>query len=162
MHLLVLSAFRLEGLLRTDTKTRSQCTFWCSVLSDRHARQLLLDTIQRLNAPFGAQCFPTASAETCCSVHLPGLNAPFGAQCFPTRSRYTTKRKGETSQCTFWCSVLSDKNNDNYVIDVHQRLNAPFGAQCFPTEVREPVYVPMGLNAPFGAQCFPTPKSLAL
>ena len=35
MHLLVLSAFRLE------------------------ARELRLDVTARLNAPFGAQCFPT-------------------------------------------------------------------------------------------------------
>ena len=35
------------------------------------------------------------------------LNAPFGAQCFPTPRR-RRGRAGPGSQCTFWCSVLSD------------------------------------------------------
>ena len=38
-----------------------------------------------------------------------GLNAPSGAQCFPTPPR--NKRCNSCtvrSQCTFWCSVLSD------------------------------------------------------
>ena len=37
------------------------------------------------------------------------LNAPFGAQCFPTKDRPFARGAGCTSQCTFWCSVLSDK-----------------------------------------------------
>ena len=59
MHLLVLSAFRLNT--------------WDD----------LSKPVFGLNAPFGAQCFPTheiwdrAAAEG-------SLNAPFGAQCFPT------------------------------------------------------------------------------
>ena len=36
-----------------------------------------------------------------------GLNAPFGAQCFPT-VRSEESRPFLASQCTFWCSVLSD------------------------------------------------------
>ena len=60
MHLLVLSAFRP---IKQDTdaynKSGSQCTFWCSVLSDTEAKDSPLSTIERLNAPFGAQCFPT-------------------------------------------------------------------------------------------------------
>ena len=36
MHLLVLSAFRLDGFNAQDVfDLVSQCTFWCSVLSDR-------------------------------------------------------------------------------------------------------------------------------
>ena len=34
MHLLVLSAFRHEAYSETDIISESQCTFWCSVLSD--------------------------------------------------------------------------------------------------------------------------------
>ena len=82
-----------------------------------------------LNAPFGAQCFPTEAAIR--FAEGSGLNAPFGAQCFPTslsnsltgtcrvsmhllvlsafRHREPTlTSKKSMSQCTFWCSVLSD------------------------------------------------------
>ena len=88
--------------------------------------------------------------------HLYGLNAPFGAQCFPTRPPHPCDGQGPLSQCTFWCSVLSDgKRNastgksrrsqctfwcsvlsDLYGVPIHEGiacLNAPFGAQCFPT-----------------------------
>ena len=86
MHLLVLSAFRLAAERAQDVRDL------------------------RLNAPFGAQCFPTYSMysaplprlivsmhllvlsafrrKTVASLNAPfgGLNAPFGAQCFPTKS----------------------------------------------------------------------------
>ena len=65
MHLLVLSAFRLEADGVTAwTVTTSQCTFWCSVLSDP------------------------------AQIPLQG-------------------RLGDESQCTFWCSVLSDHPGRN-------------------------------------------------
>ena len=60
MHLLVLSAFRRELPHDVDAVAVG------------------------LNAPFGAQCFPTG-CDYMKSVSVPGLNAPFGAQCFPTR-----------------------------------------------------------------------------
>ena len=41
--------------------------------------------------------------------NLMGLNAPSGAQCFPTRCCLTMSGPRPSSQCTFWCSVLSDK-----------------------------------------------------
>ena len=59
MHLLVLSAFRLGNLIGTGVR---QCC---------------------LNAPSGAQCFPTEDND----VIMTGIRP---------------------SQCTFWCSVLSD------------------------------------------------------
>ena len=34
MHLLVLSAFRHAKMLAPSVNGQSQCTFWCSVLSD--------------------------------------------------------------------------------------------------------------------------------
>ena len=66
----------------------------------------------------------------------PGLNAPSGAQCFPTHITRRACRNSIVSQCTFWCSVLSDWK--------------PFGKRRMPTEC---------LNAPSGAQCFPTRRS---
>ena len=60
-----------------------QCTFWCSVLSNRRRRW----------------CKPGE-----CS-----FNAPSGAQCFPTRQPASGKNKMIPEfQCTFWCSVLSN------------------------------------------------------
>ena len=50
MHLLVLSAFRLLGDSRLESASReSQCTFWCSVLSDRQPRKPSA-------SPGGSQC----------------------------------------------------------------------------------------------------------
>ena len=107
MHLLVLGAFRPEP----DALT---------VAEPDVSMHLLVLSAFRLRVRLS----PTP-AET-------RLNAPFGAQCFPTASR-TADCLGETlSQCTFWCSVLSDQA-------LFRRnaadtcLNAPFGAQCFPT-----------------------------
>ena len=85
MHLLVLSAFRLE----------EECPVYI--------------LINGLNAPFGAQCFPTSS-RTEASAQQACLNAPFGAQCFPTG----------------WAALEAVREAG---------LNAPFGAQCFPTVI---------------------------
>ena len=108
MHLLVLSAFRpAELLVAVAANGESQCTFWCSVLSDERENERD-HAVLRLNAPFGAQCFPTVLSSVVdvlsgeVSMHLLvlsafrlpvvirskasllRLNAPFGAQCFPT------------------------------------------------------------------------------
>ena len=91
MHLLVLSAFRLrENGLIESRLILSQCTFWCSVLSDEVNRRLASRIMQA------------------------GLNAPSGAQCFPTSSRALAQAFSSQSQCTFWCSVLSDRENRAY------------------------------------------------
>ena len=63
---------------------------------------------------------------------LMSLNAPFGAQCFPTWDRDDVVVAHDVSQCTFWCSVLSDEEKPASE-PKHLGLNAPFGAQCFPT-----------------------------
>ena len=157
MHLLVLSAFR--PVFRSGENpfpVMSQCTFWCSVLSDPGRR------LHR-------------SRQTPVSMHLLVLSAfrPFDE----------TLVVGEklASQCTFWCSVLSDTESvlpENRAIFVSMHLlvlsafrhydldawavaigglNAPFGAQCFPTRIAGTgAQVVRCLNAPFGAQCFPT------
>ena len=59
MHLLVLSAFRPRLAFRNILAVVSQCTFWCSVLSDMMSLVLFAMSFSSLNAPFGAQCFPT-------------------------------------------------------------------------------------------------------
>ena len=112
-----------------------------------------------------------------------GLNAPSGAQCFPTDRRLCDEAYPDESQCTFWCSVLSDSETSPTceapcTVSMHLlvlsafrlghlgisdtrpfRLNAPSGAQCFPTgrigfaSSQSPDDC---LNAPSGAQCFPT------
>ena len=64
MHLLVLSAFRRDALRLRVNRFLSQCTFWCSVLSDSIVCLVMLILILSLNAPFGAQCFPTGVGET--------------------------------------------------------------------------------------------------
>ena len=83
MHLLVLSAFRQNG--KVDLVKRTMVSMHLLVLS---AFRLEME------------------AET--NTAILGLNAPFGAQCFPTQRRRVPERD-RRSQCTFWCSVLSDR-----------------------------------------------------
>ena len=66
----------------------------------------------------------------------------------------------EWSQCTFWCSVLSDGRRhlvDGYRLDVSMHLLV---LSAFRPRVADDddVACAVGLNAPFGAQCFPTDK----
>ena len=159
MHLLVLSAFRPPRSASSRRCGWSQCTFWCSVLSDMAASAACRAAAFRLNAPFGAQCFPTWEREICgdmpcVSMHLLVLSAfrqgRTGGQ-GPTEPvsmhllvlsafrppRSASSRRCGWSQCTFWCSVLSDMAASAACRAAAFRLNAPFGAQCFPTWERE-------------------------
>ena len=156
MHLLVLSAFRpeLDYLTVTDVP-ESQCTFWCSVLSDRE-RVLAEDCLAGSQCTFWCSVLSDlvrsfGSRLSLVSMHLlvlsafrphvqgdawhgchsvsmhllvlsafrpvrrafvgrvsRCLNAPFGAQCFPTAMTISGSTGNDSSQCTFWCSVLSD------------------------------------------------------
>ena len=236
MHLLVLSAFRLVNAIGTvESGNRSQCTFWCSVLSDR---KLTLKECKIMTSQCTFWCSVLSDRETeekflinlTVSMHLLVLSA------FRREVSFSGRSGSIWSQCTFWCSVLSDwiKANDYKVrvnVSMHllvlsafrlrarsrfasrtfRRLNAPFGAQCFPTYSRGlgrrrrrvsmhllvlSAFRPVGhvfddafhtavsmhllvlsafrredrdgephrlrLNAPFGAQCFPTPSFLVL
>ncbi len=158
MHLLVLSAFRhLHVLGRAVGYCRSQCTFWCSVLSDKASNRCSDDAFVGLNAPFGAQCFPTIFGPEP-GPPCPSLNAPFGAQCFPTNGYipvYTDRSSG-VSQCTFWCSVLSDRSRctsgSPHPVSMHLLVLSAFRLK----NVRNGDSYQISLNAPFGAQCFPT------
>ena len=157
MHLLVLSAFRRKTIREYVKHVRSQCTFWCSVLSDR---LLLFVSV----ADSRSQC------TFWCSVLSDGL----GVRLWDGRyvvsmhllvlSAFRLGRGGARgavlpgSQCTFWCSVLSDVALGGHTDAAQPGLNAPFGAQCFPTLHYDSYEgtLRLGLNAPFGAQCFPT------
>ena len=130
MHLLVLSAFRLEK--RMPEGNRLPVSMHLLVLS-----------------AFRPEAVPFPHRQATVSMHLlvlsafrPGVlgsedlplrfNAPFGAQCFPTVDGVLSV-SASGFQCTFWCSVLSDLGaflRDRLVFC----FNAPFGAQCFPTE----------------------------
>ena len=90
----------------------SQCTFWCSVLSDPFKRAPSGRVcLYGLNAPSGAQCFPTQTRCMHTTRPMSGLNAPSGAQCFPTVApRLLSTQLLHASQCTFWRSVLSDRS----------------------------------------------------
>ena len=120
---------------------------------------LVIFQLAGLNAPFGAQCFPTFT-QTCTfpsgshvSMHLLVLSAfrlsltnglrataclsqcTFWCSVLSDSGVYCANTGIHVSQCTFWCSVLSDLE---FVPEWEQafiRLNAPFGAQCFPTKL---------------------------
>ena len=183
MHLLVLSAFRQEATVTTEYRCSpwSQCTFWCSVLSDgspaRSAtcrrRQVSMHLLV-LSAFRLGMCLRRPREDRPVSMHLLVLSA----------FRQLLDQIGQdhiTSQCTFWCSVLSDSGKTTKIASM-KCLNAPSGAQCFPTEecffgeldfrvsmhllvlsAFRPDATPRSgpqtrrLNAPSGAQCFPTP-----
>ena len=191
MHLLVLSAFRRK---KPPSKTK-----------DEEATHVLL---YGLNAPSGAQCFPTRGRlwneamtvlgmsqctfwcsvlSDCvggwaCSSGEAGSQCTFWCSVLSDLGQYGPfVRSVVESQCTFWCSVLSDRSveqgeDGGGAVSMHllvlsafrqkgrkpegkgtQSLNAPSGAQCFPTE--SPAIsagILTCLNAPSGAQCFPT------
>ena len=107
MHLLVLSAFRLDMNLVKKLSEKS------------------------LNAPFGAQCFPTGRNRRV--FNIPNrLNAPFGAQCFPTQNQATQQWEDGVSMHLLVLSAFRPINS-SLMERSALRLNAPFGAQCFPT-----------------------------
>ena len=83
----------------------SQCTFWCRVLTDSHPYPHQVYGAS-LNAPSGAGCLPTRLAG---GPERSGnrLNAPSGAGCLPTTC-WRLSRGSRSSQCTFWCRVLTD------------------------------------------------------
>ena len=107
MHLLVLSAFRQDGQPFHKNGLASQCTFWCSVLSDRTGHRSV-HPVDVSQCTFWCSVLSDLRqlkmGERCGF----GLNAPSGAQCFPTLPSSCQPSPGFLSQCTFWCSVLSD------------------------------------------------------
>ena len=158
MHLLVLSAFRLGRRLAVGVPI-ANVSMHLLVLSafrpDPELRYVSSGT-PGLNAPFGAQCFPTTE---CLKRKTPAsrLNAPFGAQCFPTR---ITPRQNRGDAVSMHLLVLSAFRRFHrvvfmcltYMVSMHLLVLSAF-------RPGDPVAKPAfswGLNAPFGAQCFPT------
>ena len=109
MHLLVLSAFRLWDDGADKLVWESQCTFWCSVLSDWGTKMIVIGErgcvsmhflvlsafrpqIREFEPPL---VFPV-------SMHLLVLSA------FRLVILQHVEPDINWSQCTFWCSVLSD------------------------------------------------------
>ena len=119
MHLLVLSAFRRRPSGTSNAGARSQCTFWCSVLSDEPGRT-------------DGRCWYMSQCTFWCSVLSDVRSDPSPAAI-------------RMSQCTFWCSVLSDGYGLE-ALDEALRLNAPFGAQCFPTFYLPAEGLPSGVS----------------
>ena len=120
MHLLVLSAFR------------------------RSSSSPVSSGISSLNAPFGAQCFPTLETPCSPSNRNRSLNAPFGAQCFPTHlGEKIVVRDIIRSQCTFWCSVLSDSattpTSIRLQVSMHLLVLSAFRLEKFNAEIRKDV-----------------------
>ena len=157
MHLLALSAFRLaDEWASVEAPSRSQCTFWCSVLSDQDDRVRVLRAKVSMHLLVLSAFRPTARharlEKDGVSMHLLVLSAfrPGASLCSPTSTR--------VSMHLLVLSAFRRKTGVPH-ISWEQRLNAPSGAQCFPT--RDGVAVEQTwdgrLNAPSGAQCFPTP-----
>ena len=179
MHLLVLSAFRLMMRSTGSAHIWSQCTFWCSVLSDkkedaewllsllvsmhllvlsafRHTR----DGQQRVAEQVSMHLLVLSAFRLCSFSRVrfpgPGLNAPSGAQCFPTQFCYAdTDSLHMVSMHLLVLSAFRPKGLTT--TETPSSLNAPSGAQCFPTLKLQRLALATGrLNAPSGAQCFPT------
>ncbi len=161
MHLLVLSAFR-----HRPTRTHHY-------------------SFRSLNAPFGAQCFPTRKRRnevnvTRVSMHLlvlsafrPNDSAPpaldyesqytFWCSVLSDRSDSSSALTVLMSQCTFWCSVLSDPVRVNRRahrrgVSMHLLVLSAFRLD---DRLPPPARRRASLNAPFGAQCFPTHMAVA-
>ena len=179
MHLLVLSAFRPDVRWHDIRRGgESQCTFWCSVLSD-------LPLAMRVREVIMSQCTFWCSVlsdvenglswayELEVSMHLLVLSA------FRLNYDCVYSRHPEVSMHLLVLSAFRPNTIDGTVFTVRvsmhllvlsafrhssttcgtrsDGLNAPFGAQCFPTTyLLKWNTTLLCLNAPFGAQCFPT------
>ena len=104
------------------------------MLSDDCAASAAASAFGGLNAPFGAQCFPTAGTADVdrrgygVSMHLLVLSA------FRHGGRDFIESKGlPVSMHLLVLSAFRLVDVDGIHIDI-PGLNAPFGAQCFPTE----------------------------
>ena len=163
MHLLVLSAFRRVNVNMDVNLLASQCTFWCSVLSDwrrllrmnrNSAVSMHLLVLSAFRPRPRAVCRSSRCRSQCtfwCSVlsdWTRSRSSPWRRSrvsmhllvlsAFRPRPRAVCRSSRCRSQCTFWCSVLSDSVYEDLSVDCSTGLNAPFGAQCFPTGERRP------------------------
>ena len=133
MHLLVLSAFRRE--LRDVTDQPPTVSMYLLVLSAfrlNWKNPLWELSMASLNAPSGAQCFPTLVNSSTPTTMMKRLNAPSGAQCFPTLPRDDWGRVFRVSMHLLVPSAFRPRP-DGLSLTIDYSLNAPSGAQCFPT-----------------------------
>ena len=138
MHLLVLSAFRRDrDTAQSVGVLVSQCTFWCSVLSD-----YLLAWREDLDFP-GSQCtfwcsvlsdsYPRIgrASRNDVSMHLLVLSA------FRLIVFLPVIQEMVVSMHLLVLSAFRHKETNPFSLIIF-RLNAPFGAQCFPTTWSKP------------------------
>ena len=181
MHLLVLSAFRPKCGTVAVRLNGSQCTFWCSVLSDVSPRCPARHR-HSLNAPFGAQCFPTKELEylhyvgDLVSMHLLVLSA-FRLQVMRQHPRpksvsmhllvlsafrlQVMRQHPRPKSVSMHLLVLSAfrpgvivGSGAGLVVSMHLLVLSAFRLILLIHHESEA----LSLNAPFGAQCFPTRK----
>ena len=98
-----------SGPVANNTQTKwSQCTFWCSVLSDQNIEYATTKTkevsmhLLVLSAFRSTMMKPYGNCRMDVSMHLLVLSA--FRQVVGDETEFRPQ-----SQCTFWCSVLSDQ-----------------------------------------------------
>mgnify|MGYP001695317457 CR=1 FL=1 len=135
MHLLVLSAFRRENNREVITfVSLSQCTFWCSVLSDAYYASRLQEFDRTSQCTFW--CSVLSDGEywlrygyaISVSMHLLVLSA------FRRRVQFVSKQVRIVSMHLLVLSAFRPEEEATHILLFKDGLNAPFGAQCFPTE----------------------------
>ena len=72
-----------------------------------------MQILRRLNAPSGAQCFPTRTRRSCHFCGLPLSQCTFWCSVLSDPKKSPWNSVLGWSQCTFWCSVLSDTATEN-------------------------------------------------
>ena len=131
MHLLVPGAYRRLWRGASRRSGRSQCTFWCRVLTDSGGPMRSARPGSRSQCTFWCRVLTDPLTAATKNVPSVSLNAPSGAGCLPTRDSPTRRldrivsmhllvpgayrhreqlwrdSQPHQSQCTFWCRVLT-------------------------------------------------------
>ena len=122
MHLLVLSAFRLNNHERLcQLRDTSQCTFWCSVLSDM-LKENPTSMSGMSQCTFWCSVLSDVSYEQCFNL-LANPKSQCTFWCSVLSDAGVTRQtiyRWIGSQCTFWCSVLSDPEDGDFLDDSYQ------------------------------------------
>ena len=155
MHLLVPGAYRRLWRGASRRSGRSQCTFWCRVLTDSGGPMRSARPGSRSQCTFWCRVLTDPLTAATKNVPSVSLNAPSGAGCLPTRDSPTRRldrivsmhllvpgayrhreqlwrdSQPHQSQCTFWCRVLTPPTTPQ--APSPSRLNAPSDAGCLST-----------------------------
>ena len=109
MHLLVLSAFRPDEECMKETLGHvSMHLLVLSAFRQENSHDHHLHPPRRLNAPSGAQCFPTSKRTMLTRQDYLSQCTFWCSVLSDVASRYGHRPSRPGSQCTFWCSALSD------------------------------------------------------